>query len=167
MCIRDRSVGAPFFAPIFWSPFVHSKLWFVLKIDSKIDPTWGMLKAIFQKKWKMKKCVRTAPACTDCIWAHPLERSGWPKNWRKTATYFRTPVFNKKATVFKKRAPKGLQKGDFISGVAPLGAPLEPQADFWFKKWAHSAPKVLPGTEKCFKNDTTVSYTHLTLPTKA
>ena len=30
----------------------------------------------------------------------------------------------------EKRAPKGLQKGEFISGVAPLGAPLEPKADF-------------------------------------
>ncbi len=36
--------------------------------------------------------------------------------------------------ILEKRAPKGLQKGDFISGVAPLGAPLEPQADFCFKK---------------------------------
>ena len=64
------------------------------------------------------------------------------------------PLFLAKTTeIFKQRAPKGLQKGDFISGVAPLGAPLEPKADFWFKKWAHSAPKVLPGTEKCFKND--------------
>ena len=30
----------------------------------------------------------------------------------------------------KKMIPKGVQKGEFISGVAPLGAPLEPQADF-------------------------------------
>ena len=41
------------------------------------------------------------------------------------------PLLLAKSTeIFKKRAPKGLQKGDFISGVAPLGAPLEPQADF-------------------------------------
>ena len=32
-----------------------------------------------------------------------------------------------------------------------LGAPLEPQADFWFKKWTHSAPKNAPGTEKVQK----------------
>ncbi len=64
------------------------------------------------------------------------------------------PLFLAKTTeIFKKRAPKGLQKGEFISGVAPLGAPLEPQADFWCKKWAHSAPKVPPGTQTCFKND--------------
>ena len=64
------------------------------------------------------------------------------------------PLFLAKTTdTFKKRAPKGLQKGAFISGVAPLGAPLELQADFGFKKWAHSAPKVPPGTQTCFKND--------------
>ena len=58
----------------------------------------------------------------------------------------------KKTDFFKNRAPKALQKGDFISRVAALGAPLELQADFWFKKWAHNAPKVLPMTEKGFKN---------------
>ena len=58
----------------------------------------------------------------------------------------------KKTQIFKNRAPKALQKGDFISRVAALGAPLELQADFWFKKWAHNAPKVLPMTEKAFKN---------------
>ena len=60
-------------------------------------------------------------------------------------------ILAKKTEMFKKRAPKGLQKGDSISGVAPLGAPLEPQVDFWFKKWAHSAPQSAPGTEKTLK----------------
>ena len=53
----------------------------------------------------------------------------------------------------EKRARNGLQKGEFISVVAPLGAPLELQADFCFKKLAHSAPKVVPGTETRLKND--------------
>ena len=57
--------------------------------------------------------------------------------------------------MFKKRAPKGAQKWSFILVVAPLGAPLEPQADFEFKKWAHSAPQSAPGTEKELKNEPT------------
>ena len=41
------------------------------------------------------------------------------------------PLFlAKKTKIFKKRAPKGLQKGDGISGQTLLGPPLEPQADF-------------------------------------
>ena len=41
------------------------------------------------------------------------------------------PLFlAKKLKMLGKRAPKGLQKGDHISGKAPLGAPLEPEADF-------------------------------------
>ena len=41
------------------------------------------------------------------------------------------PLFLAKTMeIFKKRAPKGLQKGEFISRVAPLGAPLEPKAAF-------------------------------------
>ena len=49
--------------------------------------------------------------------------------------------------------PKWVQKGEFISGVAALGAPLELQADCCFKKWAHSAPRVLRVNAKCLKND--------------
>jgi hypothetical protein len=41
------------------------------------------------------------------------------------------PLFlAKKTKIFKKRAPKGLQKGDSETGETPLGAPLELQADF-------------------------------------
>ena len=36
----------------------------------------------------------------------------------------------KKTKIFKKIAPKGLQKGDGISGQTLLGPPLEPQTDF-------------------------------------
>ena len=43
-------------------------------------------------------------------------------------------------------------EGVYFTAV-PHGAPLEPQTDFWVKRWAHSDPKVLPGTHKCFKND--------------
>ena len=100
-------------------------------------------------KWKsvfvLRRRVRIA--CEPIPWS----TQGDQQIKEKKATYFRTALLAKKTKMFKKRAPKGLQKGEFISGVAPLGAPLEPQADFWFKKWAHSAPKVPPGTEKCSK----------------
>ena len=41
------------------------------------------------------------------------------------------PLFLAKTTeIFKNKAPKGLQKGDGISGQTLLGPPLEPPADF-------------------------------------
>jgi hypothetical protein len=49
--------------------------------------------------------------------------------------------------------PKSIPKDDFISGVAPPGAPLVAQTGFGHQKLAHSAPKVLPMIEKSTKND--------------
>ena len=50
--------------------------------------------------------------------------------------------------------PKWYPKSEFLSGVLPLVAPLVAQTVFVIKKWAPSAPKVLPMTEKCAKNYT-------------
>ena len=47
-----------------------------------------------------------------------------------------------------KMTPKWIQKSDRIMGEMPLGAPLVVQTVFAIKKWAPSAPKVLPMTEK-------------------
>ena len=106
-----------------------------------------------EKVWKWKSVFGLRRRVRIAYEPIPWSAQGDQKIEEKKQPISEPLFLTKKATIFKKRAPKGLQKGDFISGVAPLGAPLEPQADFWFKKWAHSAPKVLPGTEKCFKND--------------
>ena len=50
--------------------------------------------------------------------------------------------------------PKSVPKDEFISGVAPLGAPLVAQTAFGHQKLAPSAPKVLPMIENSAKNNT-------------
>ena len=60
-------------------------------------------------------------------------------------------IFNKKTKIFKKRAPKSLQKGDGISGKTLLGAPLEPQAAFRFKKVNPQRPQSGPRDRKMNK----------------
>ena len=60
---------------------------------SKWTQNEGPRELFFRKSAKLKKCVWTPPAWTDCIWAHPVESSGRPKNRRKKGTYFRTPLF--------------------------------------------------------------------------
>ena len=50
--------------------------------------------------------------------------------------------------------------------LGTLGAPLVLQAFFWFQKWAHGAPKVLPGTENYFKNDSQSAKMTLKVPLK-
>ena len=46
------------------------------------------------------------------------------------------------------------QNRDFISGVAPLGAPLVARTAFGHQTFAPRAPKVPPMIEKSTKNDT-------------
>ena len=74
----------------------HSKLQFGGKLLPEFTRNIIFRKLFFRKSAKTKTCVWTAPACTDCIWAHPVERSGRPNNRRKKGTYFRTPFFTKK-----------------------------------------------------------------------
>ena len=49
--------------------------------------------------------------------------------------------------------PKSVPKDDFISGVAPLGAPLVAQTAFGHQKLVPSASQVLPMIEKSTKNN--------------
>ena len=78
--------------------------------------------------------------CLDCAGAYGLHMSPSlgalrvTKKMKKKRNYFRATLFCKKNGNVKKKTPKGLQKGASEKGVAPLGAPLEPQVDFWFKK---------------------------------
>ena len=65
------------------------------------------------------------------------------------------PLFLAKTTeIFKKRAPKGLQKGEGISGQTLLGPPLVAQTAFGHQKLAPNAPKVLPMIKKSTNKDT-------------
>ena len=53
------------------------------------------------------------------------------KKLKKKTPPISEPLFLAKTTeIFKNKAPKGLQKGEGISGQTLLGPPLEPQADF-------------------------------------
>ena len=52
-----------------------------------MTPKWNQnevsRKLFFNNNAKTEKCVWTAPAWTECIWAHPVERSGGLKIRRK------------------------------------------------------------------------------------
>ena len=50
--------------------------------------------------------------------------------------------------------PKSVPKDNFISGVAPLGAPVVALTAFGHQKLAPRAPKVPPTINKSIKNDT-------------
>ena len=54
----------------------------------------------------------------------------------------------------QKSTPKSVPKGVFISGVAPLGAPLLALTAFGHQKLAPKAPKVPPMIKKSTKNYT-------------
>ena len=106
-----------------------------------------------EKVWKWKSVFGLRRRGRIAYAPIPWSTQGDPKIEEKKEHISEALFLSKKYKKYEKLAPKGLQKGEFISGVAPLGAPLEPQADFWCKKWAHSAPKVPLGTQTCFKND--------------
>ena len=60
----------------------------------------------------------------------------------------------KKSKNTQKMTPKSIPKDEFISGVAPLGAPLVAQTAFGHQKLVPSAAQVLPIIEKSTKKDT-------------
>ena len=131
---------ALFFWPIFWRTLFIQNCDFGIKLHPKWTQNENSRKLFFRKSAKLKKCVWTAPAWTDCIWARPVESSGRPKNRRKKRTYFRTPLFWAKL-------PKGVQKGEAESRVAPLGAVLRhvwcPKPFFDYKNEPIALPKCL------------------------
>ena len=144
--------GSPFFDPFFGA------LFFTQNCDCgrKTVPKWSQNEIIwslfFRKNAKTKKCVSTAQACADCMWAHPMERPRRPQNQRKNITYFRTYFFNHK---MQKYAKKGSQKvSKRVTGFpgwrpwGRLGRPLTPQSVFEHKKYAQSAPKMAPRVQK-------------------
>ena len=81
---------------------------------------WDLL---FRESVKMEKCVWTAPACTDCILAQPLERSGRPKNRRKKGIYVRPTLFNPKISkMLKKEFQNDSKMVSLFRGWRPFGA---------------------------------------------
>ena len=60
---------------------------FFVESDAQVTPKWTQhtifWKLFFNNNAKTEKCVWTAPAWTECIWAHPVERSGGFKIRRK------------------------------------------------------------------------------------
>ena len=75
------------------------ELFFTQNCDcwQKTVPKWSQNEVMWslfsRKNAKTKKCVSTAQACADCMWAHPMERPRRPQNQRKNITYFRTYFF--------------------------------------------------------------------------
>ena len=144
--------GSPFFGPFFGA------LFFTQNCDCgrKTVPKWNQNEVIwsiiFRKNAKTKKCVSTAQARADCMWAHPMERPGRPQNQRKNMTYFRTYFFNQKIQKCDKQGSQKVSKRvTGFPGWRPwgrLGRPLTPQSVFEHKKYAQSAPKMAPRVQK-------------------
>ena len=132
--------GSPFFDPFFGA------LFFTQNCDcwQKPVPKWSqnevMWSLFFRKNAKTKKCVSTAQACADCMWAHPMERPGRPQNQRKNMTYFRTYFFNQKMQEYdKKRSQKVSKRVTGFRGWRPWGRLGRPNLFLNTK----SMPKVL------------------------
>ena len=79
-----------------------------------LSPTWipndVFWELFFRKLVTTKKCVSTGPARTDCIWAHPMERPGRPKNQRKNISYFRTSFLNEETRKHVKQESQKVSK---------------------------------------------------------
>ena len=90
---------------------------------------------------------RVRIACEPIPWS----TQGDQKIKEKKQPISEPPFLAKKSKILEKRAPKGLQKGEGISGVAPLGAPLEPQADFDSKSEPTAPPKCSQGPKNASK----------------
>ena len=77
-----------------------------MKIVPKMHSKWILLGAVFRKWKKIEKCVSTAQARTDCIWAHTVERPGRPKFTQKNKLIPGTLFFQEKSENIQKLTPK-------------------------------------------------------------
>ena len=71
-----------------------------------------------------------------------------PQSDKKKEVFQEHVFFNTNAQMYEQCPPKGIQMGEFISVMAPLGAPLEPQSVFFPKKCSQSTPKMTPRVQK-------------------
>ena len=113
-CHGNRVVFESRGSPLFESFF--EALFFTQNCDcwQKTVPKWSqnevMWNLFFRKNAKTKKCVSTAQACADCMWAHPMELPGRPQNQRKNMTYSRTYFFNQKMQEYEKKGSQKVSK---------------------------------------------------------
>ncbi len=75
----------------------------------------------------------------------PWSAQGDPKS-KKKRDIFQNRFFSKKMKMYEKRAPKGLQMGEFISGVVPLWRLL---GHFWRPKPFFDPNKEPTAPPKC------------------
>ena len=91
-----------------------------MKMGSKINPTLRILKLFFRKVRKQKSVFGLRRRVRIAYEPIPWSAQGDPKIEEKKEHISEPHFFSKKCKNYQKRAPKGLQMGDFISGVAPL-----------------------------------------------
>ena len=110
-----------------------------------------MLGATFLKKCEHEK------VCLDCAGAYGLHVSPSlgavrvAKKLKKNNNLFQNRFFCKNKICEKNRAPKGLRKGEGISGKTPLGAPLDPKLIIDSKSESTAPPKWSQGPNITFK----------------
>ena len=113
-----------------------------------MESKWGRVGPTSQKKCENEIVRLDCPGTYGLYVSPSLGALTVTNKLEKKNSLIQNLFLSKKMNNGDKRAPRGFQKGDPETGETPFGAPLEPQADFWFTKWAHSAPKVVPGAEK-------------------
>ena len=153
--------GSPFLEQFFGDIFFTQNCDCWQKTVPELNQNEVMWSLFLRKNAKTKKCVSTAQACADCMWAHPMERPGRPQNQRKNITYFRTYFFNQKMQEYEKKGSQKLSKRvRGFPGWRPwgrLGRPLTPQSVFGHTKvYSKCSKNDLQGakvTPKCFKSD--------------
>ena len=142
------SWGVALFKTISGILFLVNWAQFWLRNDAKWSPNEVLLDLIFKKHVKMKKCVWTAPARTDCMWAHLEKHSMRQKNHKKTDVFqVRCFCHQKYKNVWKMTSQM------YPNGWGDLGV-----WRLWGHLWRHyskhvpkSAPKVVPRLHKCLQ----------------
>jgi len=88
----------------------------------KMEPKYGLREPIFHKDLKNRK------VCLDCTGVYGLRmspsreaRRSTQKSKKKGSLLPKCLFEGENAKICEKMIPKGLQKGEFISGVSPLG----------------------------------------------
>ena len=117
-----ESVWAPFFKHFFGVPFFTqmSNLW--RKLLPKWTPNIVFLKPCFRTKWKWKSVFGLRRRVRIAYEPIPGSAQGDKKNEEKQQPISGPLFFSKKQETLQKRPPTSVQKGDSISGLAPLGA---------------------------------------------
>ena len=106
----------------------------------------------------MKKCVWTAPARTDCIWAHHLERPRWSTNRRKNTVSFIMLFLAKKHKFSKTELQKLSKRVTLFPGWRLLGhlwssklifdSKSEPTTPPKCSQWPKKTSKIIPTGQK-------------------